>query len=169
MDTSEPNEPSEAAGLTEDRRREARQRAYRARQAEVAVLLGRLWRLRRQREAGGRPVGIAPERKWEEFAVLLRQLVHEEELLAGLNVARRSATSAARSVTAEPGRAEGVPAEGGGPPVAPLTTAHNGPRKTGPAVSVPADSILGSFEEEERREARKAAGNATRKKNGRKK
>lgn len=60
--------------------RQRRQKAYRARQREVAVLLGKLWRLRSARETPGKQAWRQPD--WEELAALVRRLVHEEELIA---------------------------------------------------------------------------------------
>lgn len=90
MDNQGPNRSLEqGSGPDTDTPRNRRQRAYRARLGEVTGLLGRLWLLRRSREAGGRSVRLQPARQWEEYAILLRQLVHEEERLAELT-GRRS-------------------------------------------------------------------------------
>lgn len=88
----------------------ATQAAYRARMAEVVGLMEELWYLRRRRELGRAP-GLAPltSDKWREFAVMIRQMIHEEELLA-------SAVTAARRAAAEAGCDPG------------LSTVHISPR-----------------------------------------
>lgn len=72
----------------------ASQAAYRARMAEVVGLMEELWYLRRRRELGPAS-GLAPltSDKWRELGVMLRQMIHEEELAASaVSAARRAAT-----------------------------------------------------------------------------
>lgn len=72
--------------------RQARQAAYRARQSEVASLLGELWELRHGRERPGAP---CPPPSWADLAAMVRALIHEEKRIA-------SAVSPARPATEGP-------------------------------------------------------------------
>ncbi len=56
-----------------------RQKDYRRRQAEVAALLVRLWRLRHEREYGYPARTIEPPNKWDELRALVNRLIAEEE------------------------------------------------------------------------------------------
>lgn len=64
--------------------RQARQSAYRDRQQEVLSLLIALWRLRRSREQG-KPLAsvlLPVQGRWDLLAELVRELIHEEGVIA---------------------------------------------------------------------------------------
>lgn len=64
--------------------RQARQSAYRDRQQEVLSLLIALWRLRRSREQG-KPLAsvlLPVQGRWDLLAELVRELIHEEGVVA---------------------------------------------------------------------------------------
>lgn len=69
--------------------RQARQAAYRARQSEVASLLGELWELRHRRERPGAP---CPAPSWADLAAMVRALIHEENRIASVGAPARPAT-----------------------------------------------------------------------------
>lgn len=66
-----------------------KQQAYRERREVLSGLLAELWLLRRQREKGNVPVPLPSHGRVELLAQLVRQLIHEERLLASVSVVAR--------------------------------------------------------------------------------
>ncbi len=103
--------------------RQARQKAYKARQREVGSALRHLYRLRKHRERFGLP-GVKLDPSWDDLLVLVRELIHEEERIAAVSGAARSERAVPQGQASEPSRPARQPAQPAG-----LSTDHIVPQE----------------------------------------